>query len=355
MTKFSGTWNGRTAGVDLGDKASQVCVLDEEGKVLEESRIATTRKALTGRFQGLERMRIVIETGTHTNWVAEVLTTCGHEVVVSNARKVRAISTNDRKDDRADAQLLARLGRVDARLLAPIKVRDEKTRLDLAVLRSRSALVEARTQLINHARGTVKAAGHRLPKGSPESFHKREIPKDLEGALGPVLSVIAELNTQIASMDKRVEALCELEYPQTKLLRQVCGIGPITALCFVLTVGDVKNFKSNRQIGPYLGMTPRRQASGQADPELRITKAGDQMLRRLLVQGAHYNLGPFGKDSDLRRFGLRIAARGGKVVKRKAVIATARKLAVLLLALLRTAEVYEPLRNTKMSSAVMTE
>jgi len=345
MKDVSGVWNGQTIGIDLGDKQSHMCVLDEAGTEIELSLIATTRRALTSRFHGLARARVVIETGTHTNWVGEVLAECGHEVVVANARRVRAISTNDRKDDRADARLLARLGRVDTNLLFPITPRDREHRCDLSLVRTRAALVAARTELINHVRGTLKSAGHRLPSCSSESFHKRTLPDELASILRPVCCVIGELTDKIGNLDERIEALCELKYPQTKLLRQVTGVGPITSLCFLLTVGDVRRFKSPRAIGSYLGLTPRRHSSGESAPELRITKAGDTMLRTLLVQGAHHVLGPRRPDSDLRRFGTRLAGRGGKNAKKKAVVATARKLAQVLFALLRTGEVYEPLRN----------
>jgi transposase len=345
MVDVSCTWHGRTIGVDLGDKYSHLCVLDGSGAVTEEARVATTRKQMLARFQGLERSRVVIETGTHTNWVAETLASCGHEVVVANARKARAIFGNPRKDDRTDAECLARIGRVDAKLLHPVTPRDARCCRHLALLRGRKVLVRARTQLINHVRGIAKSAGFRLPSRASASFHKLAMPEELEGSLGPVVSVIADLTARIAILDERVEALCELEYPQTQQLMAINGVGPQTSLYFVLIVGDPRCFKSARAVGSYLGLTPRRDASGARDPELSITKAGDPLMRELLVQAAHHILGPFGRDSDLRRFGLQLAARGGKNAKKKAVVATARKLAVLLAALLRTGEVYRPLRH----------
>lgn len=345
MVDVSGMWHGRTYGIDLGDKVSHLCVLDESGKVTEEAQIPTTRKRLLARFQKLERSRVVIETGTHTNWVAETLGACGHEVVIANARLGRAIFGNPRKDDRTDAQCLARIGRVDPSLLHPVKPRDAKCRQSLALLRGRKALVRSRTQLINHVRGIAKSAGHRLPSRTSESFHKLPMPEELASSLGPVVSVIAELTAKIAILDERVEALCELEYPQTKQLMAISGVGPQTSLCFVLIVGDPRCFKSARAVASYIGLTPRRDASGARDPELPITKAGDPLLRELLVQCAQQMLGRFGQDSDLRRFGLRLAARGQKNAKKKAVVATARKLAVLLASLLRSGEVYDPLRG----------
>lgn len=351
MTNDSKEFMGLTIGIDLGDRWSHVCVLDEQGEVLEESRIPTTRKALAARFGGALASRVVIETGTHSNWVYEELTVQGHEVLIANARKVRAISTNDRKDDRTDAEMLARLGRFDPRLLSPIEARSEETRQDLALLRSRAVLVTARTMLVNHARGVCKSMGHRLPKCSTASIHRHELPVPLQEALQPVFIVVKDLSLKIRTFDASIKKLCETRYPQTSLLMQVKGVGPITALCFALTVEDPARFKSTRSIGPYVGLIPRRDQSGGRDPELRITKAGDAMLRTLLVQSAHYILGPFGPPSTLREFGQRLARRGGTTSKKQAVVATARKLSVLLLSLWRNADVYEPLRGSRTPSA----
>jgi len=221
-------------------------------------------------------------------------------------------------------------------------------RHDLSLMRSRAALVEARTKLVNHARGIVKSAGERLHSCSAKSFHKVELPPDLRAALAPVITVIEAMTAQIHAFDEQVVKLGRDSYPHTALLRQVKGVGPVVSLCYVLTLEDPVHFKKSRDVGAYIGLVPRRAQSGASDPQLRISKAGDGMLRSLLVQSAHYILGPFGPDCDLRRFGEHIAKGGGKSTKRRAVIAVARKLAVLLHRLWRTAEVYEPLRaNTK--------
>jgi transposase len=338
-------------GVDLGDRYSQLCVLDMDGAVAEESRVPTTEAAFTRRFVGQARSRVVLETGTHANWVHDLLTQAGHEVVVANARKVRAISANERKSDTVDAWMLARLGRADVSLLCPVKVRAEETRQDLTLMRARAALVVSRTMLVNCARGLAKAAGHKLPSSSAASFHKQELHETLRAALAPMLELLAQTTGKIAAYDKAIDQLCEERYVETKLLRQIKGVGPLTSLCFVLTIGDPTRFKHARDVGAYVGLVPRRDQSGGKDPQLRISKTGDPMLRTLLVQSAHHILGPFGVDSDVRRFGLKLAQRGGKNAKKRAVVATARKLSVLLMALLRSAEVYEPLRNQARAKA----
>lgn len=337
-----------TIGIDVGDKHSHVCVLDAIGEVVEESKIRTTLAAVSRRFTGMAPTRIALETGTHSNWIADELRSLGHEVMVANARKLRAVYQSDRKDDRADAQMLARLARFDPKLLAPVQPRTASVRHDLEILRSRAALVESRTQLVNHARGLAKSAGQRLRACSAASFHKLDLPQEMQAALTPVLSVIEAMTQQIRGLDKEVERLGRDSYPEVALLRQVVGVGPVTSLCFVLTLEDPARFKKSRDVGSYLGLVPRRAQSGASDPQLRITKAGDGMLRSLLVQNAHYILGPFGPDCDLRRFGENIAKSGGKngskSAKRRALVAVARKLAVLLHRLWRSAEVYEPLR-----------
>jgi transposase len=337
---------GMTVGLDLGDRFSLVVVLDRDGGVVEEGRVGTTEAALRQRFSGCARMRIALETGTHSPWVSRVLEECGHEVMVANSRKLRLIYENPNKDDQVDATYLARLARLDPSLLSPVKHRGATVQKDLALLRSRDALVSARTQLINHVRGVVKSVGGRLPACSSRSFPKKvleKIPESLRGGLLPVLEEIGSLNDRIKGLEKQLEVLCDELYPQTKLLRQVGGIGPVTSLAYVLTLEAPERFKKSRTVGAFVGLVPGRKQSGSSDPQRRITKQGDECLRRLLVNAAHYILGPFGPDCDLRRFGSRIASRGGKNAKKRAVVAVARKLAVLLHRLWRSAEVYEPL------------
>lgn len=340
-----------TIGMDLGDQRSHVCQLDLDGSVVEQASVPTTRSALRRKFAGMPRCQVVIETGSHANWVHDLLVEVGHEVFVANARKVRAISQNQRKCDTVDAELLARIGRTDMKLLATVTVRPEQIRLDMAVLRARAALVEMRTALVNSVRGLSKSAGCKLPSCSSASLHKQTIDASMEPALRPLMKSLEQISATIAAYDKQIIELSKTRYPQTKLLLQVKGVGPLTALYFVLMIGDPMRFKNARSIGPYIGLVPGRDQSGKRDPQLRISKAGDRMGRTLLVQCAHHVLGHYGADSDLRRFGLRLAAHGGKTGKKRAVVATARKLAVLLLALLRSGEVYEPLRKSAKNKA----
>ena len=286
-----------------------------------------------------------MEVGTHSRWSSHLLTGLGHDVLVANARKLRAIYHNPRKGDRADAEILARLARLDPELLSPIHHRSPQAQADLAVLRSRDAIVRCRTLLINHARDIVKASGSRLPSCTADSFaHKvaPDIPEPLLPALAPIIDTIASLTQQIKSYDRKNEELCSESYPETKLLREISGVGPLTSLAFILTLENPDRFRRSRQVGPAIGLVPRRDQSGDQDPQLRITKTGDPYLRRLLVSSAQYILGPFGPDCDLRRWGLKLAERGGKNAKKRAVVSVARKLAVLLHCLWKTGEIYDP-------------
>jgi transposase len=345
-----------TVGLDLGDRHIQVCVLDETGEVIEEGRVATKPAALRRRFSGADPLRMVLEAGTHSPWVSRLLAELGHEVIVANPRKLRLIYQNDSKSDRVDAEYLARVGRLDPALLSPLTHRGADTQADLALLRSRNALVRARTRLISHARGTTKSLGARLPACSSATFVRKVepcVPAELAPALAPVLAVIAMLSDEICALDEKIEEMAKERYPETALLTQVAGVGTLTATVYVLTLEDPQRFPRSRSVGSYLGLRPRQRDSGSLQPQLRITKAGDEHLRWLLVGAAHYILGPFGPDTDLRRWGLGLAAQGGRAGKKRAAVAVARKLSVLLLRLWVSGEVYEPLRNARLRGELL--
>jgi transposase len=343
-----------TVGIDVGDRHCVVCVLDEGGEVVEESRVATSERGFQRAFGSRERMRVALEVGTHSAWLSDVLEASGHEVLIANPRDLQRITKNNCKNDRNDAELLARLARSDPKLLSPIRHRDAKLRADLAVIRGRDSLVRTRTQLVNTIRGLVKSAGSRLPRCSTASFHKKapeHVPETLGPVAKPLFGAIAEITKQIHELDRHIKKLAEEKYPECRQLEQVAGVGTLTALAYVLTIGDPKRFAKSRQAGPYFGLVARQQRSGTIDPQLRITKAGDGLVRRLLVGSSQYVLGRFGPDTDLQRWGASIAARGGKNAKKRAVVAVARKLAVLLHRLWVTGEVYEPLRNANKKPA----
>jgi len=339
-----------TVGLDVGDRMSHLALLDEAGEVVEESRIRTTPAALHRRFAAMAPARVVLEVGTHSAWISRLLRELGHEVIVANARKLRFIYQSDDKSDPVDAESLARVGRLDPKLLVPIQHRSAQAQADLALIRSRDLLVRCRAQLISHARGSVKPTGARLPRCSAPAFVAKtvvHVPAELHPALGGVMETIQALDTHVRGYDRQIARVAAERYPETRRLTQVEGVGVLTALCFVLTLEDPTRFAQSRSVGGYLGLRPKRADSGQSTPQLRITRAGDALLRRLLVQCAQYILGPFGRDSDLRRKGLEIARRGGNAAKKRAVIAVARKLAVLLHQLWLTGATYEPLHEAE--------
>lgn len=339
-----------TIGMDLGDKTSRYCVLGADGEVLSEGSVATTKKAMTQRFSGVRRGRVAIEVGTHSPWVSRLLIGLGFEVIVANARQVRLISASTRKSDRMDARLLARLARVDPQLLRPIRHRSEQAQSDLMTIRVRASLVEARTSLVNAARGFAKALGERLPSCDTDALgvEKMEsLPEQLRESLRPLLEQVESLTEKIKESDAKIEQIARTLYPETELLRQVSGVGTLIALTFVLTVEDRERFHKSRDVGCYLGLRPKQSESGQSQPQLRITKEGDRYLRTLLVQGAHCVVSRRGPDTDLKRWGLKLAGHGGKNAKKRAIVAVARKLAILLHRLWVSGEVYEPLRNSQ--------
>ena len=337
-----------TIGMDLGDKTSRYCMLGNEGEILREGQVATAKTGIVETFGSLGRVRIAIEVGTHSPWVSRLLLKLGHEVIVANPRQVKLITESSRKDDRLDAQTLARLARIDPQLLRPIQHRSEKAQGALMIIRVRAALVAARTSLVNTARGLVKSMGERLPQCDADQMgvaRAISLPPQLRQALEALLKEVESLTAKIKNSDREIEQIARKDYPETALLQQIGGVGPLIALTFILTIGDKNRFQKSRDIGCYVGLRPRRSDSGQSQPQLRITKEGDPYLRTMLVQGAQYIISRRGPDTDLKRWGLHLAKHDGKRGKKRAVVAVARKLGILLHRLWVTGEAYEPLRN----------
>jgi transposase len=337
-----------TIGLDLGDRTSHYCILNEAGEVILEHKLPTMPKGMEEVFGRIPRSRIALETGTHSPWVSRQLTQLGHEVIVAHARTVRLIGESSRKDDQRDARTLARLARIDPQLLGPVRHRSAQAHMHLTVIRARAALVSTRTALVNAVRGLTKSHGQQLRKCGTEQMNRemaQGLSQELRDVLDPLLAEIESLNERIAEYDRRIEQIAKEVHPEVALLRQVKGVGPLIALTYILTLDDPYRFRRSRDAGCFVGLRPGRKNSGTSEPQMHISKEGDRYLRTLLVQGAHYILGPFGEDSDLRRWGHKLAERGGKNAKKRAVVALARKLAVLLHKLWVSGEVYEPLRN----------
>jgi transposase len=350
----SSEWKGPlTIGVDLGDKNSHYCVLDGDGTVVQEGIVGSSKEALLEEFSKRKRCRIAIEVGTHSPWISRLLKGLGYEVIVANARQVNLISQSSNKDDRMDAETLARLARVDPQLLRPIQHRSEGAQLALMQIRVRASLVDGRTQFVNQIRGLAKSLGARVPSCDTDQFQQEtleELPESLQEVMKPLAQQIELLTVQIKECDKKIEQIAREKYPETARLKQVSGVGTLIALTFILTLEDPARFGKSREVGCYVGLRPKRSSSGESEPQLRITKEGDVYLRKLLVQGAHYIVGYHGPDTDLKRWGQKLGQRGGKNARKRAVIAVARKLAVLLHRLWVSGAKYEPLRNAKLEA-----
>jgi transposase len=349
-TNVSATASGLTIGIDLGDQWSQFCLLDADGTLREEGRVRSTRSAFQARFGALAPARIALETGTHSLGASELLTELGHEVIVAHVREVRAITGSNSKSDKVDARKLARYARVDPEILHPVRLRDSDQQRDLVLIRARAALVRARSLLINTVRGLVKPFGYRVPSCDADGFANRcreELPGDLWTSLGPMVEQVAQLTQQIQDYEKQIGAVMAEKYPDAAPLRSVFGVGPVTALTFVLTLADPQRFARSRDVGCYLGLRPERSQSGEHDPQLGITKAGNTYLRWLLVESAHRLLRVDAPDSAIKRWGQKLCEPGGKNAQKRAIVAVARKLAVLLHKLWVTQQRWEPLYGVR--------
>ena len=337
----------------MGGERSQVCMLDGAGNIVLEKKIRTSEAGLKGILGKLPRCRVVLEAGAMARWGSSFVESLGHEVKVVNARKMRRIYENDSKSDVVDARELADAGLYRWDKLPTVKMRDVRVQENLAVLGTRDALVRARTALVNTARSLLKEEGVRVAKCSVEAFASKAapvVPDGLKMAVEPLLAEIASLTGRVKELDKWCLQAGEKD-PAIRALQQVKGVGAVTAAAFVWTLDDPYRFAKSRAVGSYLGLRPKQDQSGETDKQMPITKAGNPFLRRLLVGCSQYILGPFGPDTALRRWGLKLAERGGKRAKRKAVVAVARKLAVLLHHLWVTGEVYEPFPGHPMRQA----
>jgi transposase len=345
MKKLSKIAKGKaqeTVGIDLGDKFSRYCIVNQEGEAIEEGSFRNQVSSIEKHFGG-EPRRMALEAGGQSAWISRELTRLGHEVIVANARELKWITQSDTKNDAGDAHKLALLARADVRLLAPVEHRTAEQQAELGVIRARDAILRARTLLINSARGIAKGFGVRLPKSITRTFGKRAgeaLPEFLRGALAGLLEQIDALSQRIAGYDQQVGALAE-QHPEVERLSSIAGVGPLTAVTFVLTLGRAERFAHSRDVAGFLGLHPKQRQSGVRDPQLRISKSGDRYARKLLVQCAHHILGPFGRDSALRRWGL-AKGEGGSKATLRAIVAVARKLAVLLHRLWVSGEVFKP-------------
>ena len=333
-------------GMDLGDKNHKAVVLAADGTEVERAEVKNTPEQVQEFLARHPGALLAVETGTHCRWISRLAAGLGHEVLVGNTRKLRMIWNSSRKNDWNDAEMLAKLARADRSLLVPVKLRDDESQELLRLVKARDILVKHRAGIVNMIRGFCKAQGVRMDGCTTEAFVRQEfdVPKVLREVTQPLFAVLRELSKKVALFDKILVRSLEKKHPEeAAAVMAINGVGPVTAAAFIATVGNPTTFGKPRDAGAYFGLVPRQDQSGQSDRQLRITKEGNTQVRALLVNCANYIMGPFGKDCDLRRHGLRIAARGGKNARKRAKVAVARKLAVVMLALLQSKKEYCPL------------
>jgi transposase len=338
----------QTIGIDVGDRRSHACVVDGSREIVEEFSFETYSMARC-RHLLREPCQVILEVGPHSRWMQKCLSALGHTVRVVDARKIHLISRSMHKTDRRDARTLAQLGAGVPEVLGEIRHRTDQAQADLTVLHTRDHLVRMRTATILRVRGVLKSSGIQVPNKDTRAFHRHVVhllPAALRDGLMPLIDELESLHDRIRALDKKIAAIAT-RYPMVPRLTAITGVGTLTGLAYVLCLDDPRRFKKSRDVGPYIGLTPAKHASGQKDPQLSITRSGNSFLRRLLVQSGHYVLGPFGPPCLLRSHGQRIVERGGKYARKRAVVAVARKLAVLMHRLWLNETPYDPWYRSK--------
>lgn len=355
MKKFNDNasgWAGKVAdvrvGLDVGDRVSRWAAMRVGTGEVREGLVSTTPDAIRESFAG-GTCTVLMEAGSHTPWLVRLLAELGHRPVVVDPASLRVGGPRRRRNDRKDARGLMDLAEdVGRPRVREIWQRPQDYQQDLSLMRLRDAAVRARSLLANSVRGTVKLFGERLGSHSVKSlpkFAREELSPDLFGVVEPLLVQIEQLTEAIAGYDRKVDEYLARR-PESARLLQVQGVGPVTTGIFMAVIGDPSRFARSRDVGDYLGLVPGLDQSGDRNPSLRITKQGNELLRRTLVQCAHFIMSTRAEDCDLKRWALKLAGDGSnKTRRKKAAVALARKLAVLLHCLWLRDEKYERFRN----------
>lgn len=341
-------------GIDVGDKNSKICVMTKAGgarRVVETTTIATTPDALRAYLAGKDpSWPVTFECGTHCRWMERTVRGTGRRAIVANPTRIRQITESNTKNDRNDARELARLTLADVELLHPVRLRGEPYHRMLQLLAARDGLIAVRTQLVNQMRGFAKTAGFRLgrcPAGRVHALDRAEWPADFEELTFPTRRLLETLGEQIAAYDAMIDRLAATPDFRAMVERvgEIFGVGRIGAATLVAEIGgDPGRFARARDAGAYFGLVPAQDQSGETDRQRRTTKAGSGFARRILVELAQVVMKPNSRDTDLKLRGMRICARGGRVARRKAVVAVARGIAVAAVALLKRPDMpYVPL------------
>jgi len=325
--------------LDVSKEETAFCVKDAAGKVLARGKVSTEPAALFEmlREHCLCPERIVLETGTMSGWLARGLGELGLPVEVIDARQAHAVmKLQHNKTDAGDAELLAEIARTG--FCRAVAVKSEAAQAARVLLKARAHLVRQRCATENAIRGLLGSLGIRFPKGTGKlGVRVRAALEDrpeLRTTIEPLLSSVATLKREIARLEQAVMARAKA-VPACRLLMSVPSVGPVTALAYVATIDDPERFAKSRAVGAYLGLTTRRYQSGEMDYSGRISKHGDAMLRSLLYAAANSLLTVVRKAHPLKDWARRIRRRRGH---KKACVALARKLAVILHRMLITGE-----------------
>ncbi|MEX1309196.1 MAG: IS110 family transposase [Candidatus Sulfomarinibacteraceae bacterium] len=331
-------------GIDLHQNETEICVIDDDGTVIERARIKTSRTSFKRRFDGQTPMKVVLEAGGSSPWVSRLIASMGHDVVVCAPRRVRLIAESTMKTDEIDAEVLARLVRVDQGFLGRVTHRSESAQLQRGLMTARTALVNARSKWVHSTRGLLRSFGFRVPGGSTGLFHARcakvEMPDDLRAVVQPLLNQIERVSEEIQALEERLEATASTN-PVVHHLQSVPGVGTIVSMYYVASIDDPDRFPRSRDVAAFFGLRPSFRGSADVCHYGKITKEGDPEMRRLLIQAAHGMINSR-KPCALQQWALNLAARRGK---KKALVALARKIAVLLHHLWATGEVFQPFPN----------
>ena len=343
-----------TIGADVSDKTTKICIMTKVSgipKIVRETTIPTTPDGFRVFLEGQDKSApLVFETGTHCRWIDKVGTDMGFKTFVANPCRLRMITESMTKNDKNDARTLARIALADVELLHPVKLRDDEHQKMLNLHEIRDQLIKERTAEIQQIRNIAKSMGFRIPDCQAEYFHnfdRKPWPKDLNDIVWPLMKSLKNKAVTIKTVEKQMKRVAKADVfkVQVDRLMEIPNIGFLTATCFIaVTGGNMDKFNKPRDIGPWLGVSPRQDQSGNVDRQCHITKAGSSILRWKLSECAQRMLQDRSQDTDFKLKGLRICARGGKIAKRKAVIAVARGLAVLMVAMLKKPNVeYVPI------------
>lgn len=334
-------------GIDLGDKKHAVVGLDDKANIVLKRWVPNKKEDLEALFRRNRGAVFGMETGTHCRWISMLCRECGCEVYVGNAHRLRSIFGNTHKNDMRDAEEIARLLNGDKRHFHPVQLRDAEHQNLVQLVKMREMVMSQRTKSAGAIRGMAKANGVRLPASDADSLHRKladvidTLPDNLQLLLRPQIGLLEKLCETIREYDRLIRDYRNEHFrKECDLLETIPGVGPVNAAAFVAFTGDVRRFRHARDVGPYYGLTAGRDQSSSKDEPKRITKEGNEFVRHLLVNAANLIMQGRCRNTELLQFGLRVWGNRGKVAKRKAKVALARKLAVTMAAMLRSGTPY---------------